>query len=70
MRYLVTLSLAALCCLVPISAVDGDTSSASTEEVTPEIVEPAPDDLDAPPELVEGEEVVVEPDPSEPTRPY
>lgn len=66
MRYFVTLCLAAVCCLVPISAVDGDTPPASTEEVTSEIVESAPDNLDAPPELVEGEEVVVEPDPSEP----
>lgn len=66
MRYLVTLCLAAVCCLVPISAVDGDTPPASTEEVTPEIVESVSDNLDAPPELVEVEEVVVEPDPSEP----
>lgn len=66
MRYLVTLCLAAVCCLVPVSAVDGDTSASSAEEVTSEIVEPVPDDLDAPPELVEGEGVVVEPDPSEP----
>lgn len=66
MRYLITLCLAALCCLVPISAVDGDTPPSSTEEVTSEIVESAPDNLDAPPELVEGEEVIVESDPSEP----
>lgn len=66
MRYFAALCLAAVCCMVPVSAVDGDTSVSSAEEVTPEIVEPAPDDLDTPPELVEGEEVVVEPDPSEP----
>lgn len=66
MRYLAIICLAAVCCLVPVSAVDGDTSASPSEEVTPEIVEPAPDDLDAPPDLVEGEEVVVAPDPSEP----
>ena len=66
MRYFAALCLAAVCCLVPVSAVDGDISVPSTEEVTPEIVEPAPDDLDAPPELVEGEEVIVEPDSSDP----
>lgn len=64
MRYFVTLCLAVVCCLVPVSAVDGDTSVPS--ETMPEIVEPAPDSLDTPPELVEGEEVVAEPDPSEP----
>ena len=64
MRYFVTLCLAVVCCLVPVSAVDGDTSVPS--EIMPEIVEPAPDSLDTPPELVEGEEVVAEPDPSEP----
>lgn len=64
MRYLVTLCLAVVCCLVPASAVDGDISVPS--EITPEIVEPAPDSLDTPPELVEGEEVVAEPDASEP----
>ena len=66
LRYLVALCFALICCLVPVSAVDGDTPPASAEEITPEIVEPAPDDLDAPPELVDGEEVVVEPDSSEP----
>lgn len=71
MRYLVTLCLAAVCCLVPVSATEGDFPSADvsssvsldTVDVSPDVVSP---DMDAPPELVEGEEVVVELDPSEP----
>lgn len=66
MRYCIAVCLAVICCLVSVSAVDGDTSAASPEEVAPEIVESASDVLDTPPELVDGEEVVVEPDSSEP----
>lgn len=71
MRYFVAVCLAVICCLVPVSAVEGDvpdaevSSSASLDalDTPPDTVS---DDLDSPPELVEGEEVVAEPDPSEP----
>lgn len=71
MRYLITLCLALVCCLVPVSAVEGDifvsdvSSSASldTVDAPPDAIS---SDVDIPPELVEGEEVVLEPDPSEP----
>lgn len=71
MRRLIALFFALVCCLVPVSAVEGDvpdaevSSSASLDAVDtpPDTVS---DDLDSPPELVEGEEVVAEPDPSEP----
>ena len=71
MRYCIAVCFAVICCLVPVSAVEGDvpdaevSSSASLDAVDtpPDTVS---DDLDFPPELVEGEEVVAEPDPSEP----
>lgn len=71
MRYLATLCLAAVCCLVPVSAVHGDVSAADvSSSVSLDSVDTPPDslpsDLDVTPELVDGEEVVAEPDPSEP----
>lgn len=71
MRYFITLCLAVVCCLVPVSAVEGDVSAADvSSSVSLDTVDAPPDaissDVDTPPELVEGEEVVVEPDPSEP----
>lgn len=71
MRYLITLCLAAVCSLVPVSAVSGDVSVADvSSSVSLDTVDDPPDsvssDVDDPPELVDGEEVVVEPDPSEP----
>lgn len=71
MRYLITLCLAAVCSLVPVSAVSGDVSVADvSSSVSLDTVDAPPDsvssDVDDPPELVDGEEVVVEPDPSEP----
>lgn len=71
MRYLIALCLAAVCSLVPVSAVSGDVSVADvSSSVSLDTVDDPPDsvssDVDDPPELVDGEEVVVEPDPSEP----
>ena len=71
MRYLITLSLAVVCCLVPVSAVEGDVPAADvSSSVSLDTVDTPPDavsgDLDTPSELVEGEEVIVEPDSSEP----
>lgn len=71
MRYLVTICLAAVCCLVPVSATQGDVSAADvSSSVSLDTVDTPPDavspDMDASSELVDGEEVVVEPDPSEP----
>lgn len=71
MRYLITLCLAVVCCLVPVSAIEGGVSAADvslsasldTVDASPDSVPP---DMDAPSELVDGEEVVVEPDSSEP----
>lgn len=71
MRRFIVLCLAFVCCLVPVSAVEGDvpdaevslSASLDTVDAPSDIVS---DNLDSPPELVEGEEVVVEPDPSEP----
>jgi len=70
-RYLIALCLAAVCSLVPVSAVSGDVSVADvSSSVSLDTVDDPPDsvssDVDDPPELVDGEEVVVEPDPSEP----
>lgn len=71
MRYLITLCLAVVCCLVSVSAVEGDVSAADVSlSVSLDTVDAPPDaissDVDTPSELVEGEEVVVEPDSSEP----
>lgn len=71
MRYLAALCFAAVCSLVPVSAVQSDVSSADvSSSVSLDTVDTPPDsvssDVDASSELVEGEEVVVEPDPSEP----
>lgn len=71
MRYLITLCLAVVCGLVPVSAIEGGVSAADvslsasldTVDASPDSVPP---DMDAPSELVDGEEVVVEPDSSEP----
>lgn len=71
MRYLITLCLAVVCCLVPVSAIEGGVSAADvSSSVSLDTVDASPDsvppDMDAPSELVDGEEVVVEPDSSEP----
>lgn len=71
MRYLITLCFAAVCCLVPVSAVSGDVSVADvSSSISLDTVDAPSDsvssDVDDPSELVDGEEVVVEPDPSEP----
>lgn len=71
MRYFTTLCLAFVCCLVSVSAVEGDVSVADvSSSVLLDTVDTPPDtissDVDTPPELVDGEEVVVEPDSSEP----
>lgn len=71
MRHFCVLCLALVCLLVPVSAVEGDisvsdvSSSASldTVDAPPDVIS---SDVDIPPELVDGEEVVAEPDPSEP----
>lgn len=71
MRRLIVLCLASVCLLVPVSAVEGDVPDAEvSSSVSLDAVDTPPDtvsdDLDSPSELVEGEEVVAEPDPSEP----
>lgn len=71
MRYLITLCLAVVCCLVPVSAIEGgvsaaDVSSSASLDTVDASPDSVPPDMDAPSELVDGEEVVVEPDSSEP----
>ena len=71
MRRLTALFFALVCCLVPVSAVEGDVPDAElSSSVSLDAVDTPPDtvsdDLDSSSELVEGEEVVAEPDPSEP----
>lgn len=71
MRRFCVLCFALVCLLVPVSAVEGDISvSDVSSSASLDIVDAPPDaissDVDIPPELVEGEEVVLEPDPSEP----
>lgn len=71
MRYLITLCLAVVCCLVPVSAIEGgvsaaDVSSSASLDTVDASPDSVPSDMDAPSELVDGEEVVVEPDSSEP----
>lgn len=71
MRYCIAVCFAVICCLVPVSAVEGyvpdaEVSSSASLDAVDTPPDTVSDDLDFPPELVEGEEVVAEPDPSEP----
>lgn len=71
MRRFCVLCFAFVCLLVPVSAVEGDISvSDVSSSASLDTLDAPPDaissDVDIPPELVEGEEVVLEPDPSEP----
>ena len=66
MRYCIAVCLAVICCLVPVSAVEGDALGAEVSSSASLDTVPDDDDPQSPPELVEGEEVVAEPDPSEP----
>lgn len=71
MRYLAAICFAVVCSLVPVSATEGDFPSADvSSSVSLDSVDTPPDslpsDLDVTSDLVDGEEIVVEPDPSVP----
>lgn len=72
MRYFIMLCLAVICCLVPVSAVEGDTSAAPDTSEVSGALEPVEDTLvDDRPADVPAEEPVAEDvlDPEEPTGP-